>query len=94
MFSETFYPVAEPDSVPKVYRRYNYQHLPPPSDPAQLMPDLRRGLRGAEKATFWGKVKSIGRRLRRECSSNVHLFRAMSITLTTFRSQIWQGQRG
>ncbi|KAI0002209.1 hypothetical protein BJV74DRAFT_41026 [Russula compacta] len=65
MFSEIFYPVAEPDSVPKVYRRYNYQHLPPPSDPTQLMPDLRRGLRGAEKASFWGKMKNIGRRLRR-----------------------------
>ncbi|KAI9507977.1 hypothetical protein F5148DRAFT_1284510 [Russula earlei] len=52
--------MAAPNSVPRVYRRYHYQHLPPPTDPNTFMVELRRGLRGAKRVSFWGTVKSVG----------------------------------
>lgn len=64
--SEVFFPMASAYSVPRVPRRYHYEHAPPPSESVELMEDLRRGLRGVPKGGFWSKVKSVGWRLLRE----------------------------
>jgi hypothetical protein len=66
MFSETFFPMAPANSVPRIVRRYHYKHVPHPEDPVELMSDLRQGLRGVSKGGFWGKVKSAGWRILRE----------------------------
>ncbi|KAI0294374.1 hypothetical protein BC826DRAFT_1104662 [Russula brevipes] len=60
MYCEILYPVAEPTSVPTVYRRYHYEHDPPSLEPTEFMVELRRGLRGAKRPGFWKNVKSAG----------------------------------
>ncbi len=68
MASETqFQPMALANSLPGIYRRYDYMHLPPPSNPTQFMADLRRGLRGVNEVGLWGKLKGAGWRLLCEC---------------------------
>ena len=66
MFSETFFPMAPSNAVPRVYRRYHYEHAEQPSESIELMADLRRGLRAVPKGGFWSKVKSAGWRFLRE----------------------------
>jgi hypothetical protein len=66
MFSEVFFPMAAADSVPRVVRRYHYEHFPPPPDSIELAAELHRGLRAVSHGGFWGKVKSAGWRLLRE----------------------------
>lgn len=66
MFSETFFPMAEADSVPSIVRKYHYEHFPPPSDSMELTAELHRSLRAVPHGGFWGKVKSAGWRLLRE----------------------------
>ena len=66
MFSETFFPMAAPDSVPRTVRKYHYEHIPPPPDFIELATELRRGLRAVPHGGFWGKVKSAGRRFLRK----------------------------
>ena len=79
MYSEVFYPMAPRNSVPRICRHYHYQHLPPPEEPTNFMAELRRGLRGVDRGGFWGKVKSAGWRLLRECLP----FSAKTTMLTT-----------
>ena len=71
MFSETFYPMAARNPVPRIVRRYHFQHLPPPEDPTEFMEELRYGLRGVKRAQtgFLGKVKSVAWRFLRKCLS-------------------------
>ncbi|KAI9441634.1 hypothetical protein H4582DRAFT_2073796 [Lactarius indigo] len=55
-----FYPMALADSVPATIRYYDYQYLPPPSNPTEFTVALRRGLRGANEAGLWGKLRGAG----------------------------------
>jgi len=55
--------MAPRNSVPRICRRYHYQHDPPPSNPTAFMRELRRGLRVVDKGGFWGKAKSAGWRV-------------------------------
>ncbi|KAH9067635.1 hypothetical protein EDB87DRAFT_15900 [Lactarius vividus] len=55
-----FYPMAPADSVPATIRYYHYQYLPPPSNPTEFAVALRRGLRGANEAGLWGKLRGAG----------------------------------
>jgi hypothetical protein len=81
MYPEIFYPMAPRNSVPRICRRYHYQHNPPPSHPTEFAGELRRRLRGVDKRRgLWDKVKSVAWRLMRECIS----FSANSMTLMTF----------
>lgn len=66
MFSETFFPMAAANSVPRTVRKYHYEHFPPPSDSTELTAELCRGLRAVPHGGFWSKVKSVGWRLLRE----------------------------
>ena len=66
MVSETFFPMAAAGSVPRIVRKYHYEHFPPPSDSIELTAELRRGLRAVPHGGFWSKVKSAGWRLLRE----------------------------
>ena len=66
MFSETFFPMAAANSVPRIVRKYHYEHFPPPSDSTELTAELRRGLRAVPHGGFWSKMKSVGWRLLRE----------------------------
>src|SRR6267142_3531068 len=79
MYPEIFYPMAPRNSVPRICRRYHYQHNPPPSHPTEFAGELRRRLRGVEKRRgLWDKVKSVAWRFMRECMA----FSANSMTLT------------
>ena len=61
---EIFYQMAPCNSVPRVCRRYHYQHNPPPSQPTEFAAELRRRLRGVDKRRgFWDKVKSVAWRI-------------------------------
>ncbi|KAI9465267.1 hypothetical protein BJY52DRAFT_1414237 [Lactarius psammicola] len=55
-----FYPMAPANSVPTIIRRYQYQYLPPPSNPTEFTVALRRGLRGANEVGLLGKLKGAG----------------------------------
>jgi len=63
--------MAARNPVPRIVRRYHFQHLPPPEDPTEFMEELRYGLRGVKRAQtgFLGKVKSVAWRFLRKCLS-------------------------
>jgi hypothetical protein len=82
MFSETFFPMAAANSVPRTVRKYHYEHAPPPSSSVELTAELHRNLRAVPHGGFWGKVKSVGWRLLRE--SFIYLIYTRPTTLTTF----------
>jgi hypothetical protein len=66
-----YYPMALSDGLPKIIRRYHYQHGPPPSEPVEFMGALRQGLRSANRPSLWGKMKSVGWRILRGCYFSV-----------------------
>ena len=82
MFSETFFPMAAANSVPRTVHKYHYEHSPPPSSSVELTAELHRNLRAVPHGGFWGKVKSVGWRLLRE--SIIYLIYTRPTALTTF----------
>jgi hypothetical protein len=78
MYSETFFPMAARNSVPRICRRYHYQHDPPSSNPTEFMADLRRGLRVVDKPSFWGKMKSAGWRVLSQYSFIYYFLRELN----------------
>ena len=95
MFSETYFPMAPANSVPRIQRRYHYEHFPQPSDSFELMEDLRRGLRGAPNAKggFWSKAKSAGWRFLGEWRFTL-LYARSTATLTQSFDSLFCQRRG
>ena len=92
--------MAARNSVPRVCRRYHYQHDPPPSDPTAFMRELRRGLRVVDKDGFWGKAKSAGWRalgaypsFSNKVNDADQKFRRQSKSRTTFSKKSHAGAR-